>query len=151
MAKQLCSTPANIKPTDASVDSQPCGHPPQYATLVAGEMACEWCDEVDSLEATCDELQEQIDLLQKTNETLRQIIEKKAVIVNDGSPTIEGPIGYLEIRGGSVNIGPIAAVNVKETVDWKVPDGPWEIISNKLPPRENDSLRPVVATPPAIR
>ena len=104
MAKQLCSTPANIKPTDASVDSQPCGHPPQYATLVAGEMACEWCDEVDSLEATCDELQEQIDLLQKTNETLRQIIEKKAVIVNDGSPTIEGPIGYLEIRGGSVHM-----------------------------------------------
>lgn len=51
---------------------------------------CAWCMEVFSLRGTINEL--------------RKHLKEKSVIVNDGSPRFEGPIGYLAVYGGEVLI-----------------------------------------------
>lgn len=69
-----------------------CGHPAQCLREDdEGESSCAWCEEVASLRTEI--------------RSLTGAIHGKAVIVNDGSPTIEGDVGYLLINSGTVRIG----------------------------------------------
>ncbi len=70
----------------------PCGHPAECADEADENGDCLWCDEVAQL----------------TNDVkaLTSVLEDKAVIVEKGADvSIEGPIGYLKVSGGTVTVG----------------------------------------------
>jgi len=69
----------------------PCGHPVQCLREDEDDSLCAWCEEVAALRTEV--------------RSLTAAIHGKAVIVNDGSPTIEGDVGYLLINSGTVKIG----------------------------------------------
>jgi hypothetical protein len=69
-----------------------CGHPEECEVEEYNEHYCGWCSEVNSLKRTIDALERSFEF------------SEKAVIINDGSPTVEGPIGYLKLLSGTVNI-----------------------------------------------
>lgn len=70
-----------------------CGHPTDCEhTDAEGETVCRWCDEVENLK--------------RTVEDLRAAIEGRAVVVRGGEvEVVDGPIDYLAVYGGVVNCG----------------------------------------------
>ena len=80
----------------------PCGHPEAYLSDDdADEQFCRWClDRVD--------WSHRID-------ALKCVLHKKAVVVKGGSPSFKGPIGLLEIQGGTVHIETMIATTVKDS------------------------------------
>ena len=67
-----------------------CGHPAAcWDASDEDDEHCSWCEDVRPLREQVSELRKQL--------------HKKAVIVTGGSPTISGDIGYLEMKGGTLN------------------------------------------------
>lgn len=78
-----------------------CGHPEACLNDADDDdVYCAWCADRDGLAA-------QIDIL-------NSVLTKKAVIVTGGSPTIEGPIGLLEIFKGTVNIKNVTPATISD-------------------------------------
>ncbi len=67
----------------------PCGHPAECADEADENGDCLWCDEVAGLTHDV--------------KALTSVLEDKAVVIEEGAEvSIEGPIGYLKISGGTV-------------------------------------------------
>jgi len=72
-----------------------CGHPQECMAVDKydeDDSYCQWCEEVNAL--------------RERLATLKKAVEGQAIIVNGGTLTIciDGPLAYLELGGGSVEI-----------------------------------------------
>lgn len=68
---------------------------------------CLWCEESAALRGQIAAITEQI--------------EAKAIVVKDGSVTIEGGVGYLALHGGSLEIEHLTCTNVQGDAAYSVP------------------------------
>lgn len=92
---------------ECTVRPMTCIHPVACWTGDGADAYCRWCEEVKSLTGQIAAITEQI--------------HAKAVIVNGGSLSIEGDVGYLAVYDGSVSLKSMTCSDVRSDVAYREP------------------------------